>query len=136
MGYVRDRKIYKLVFADPEFDGLEVRARGLTTAELLEMQALEPTGNEAEDATKLERQLQLFAGKLVSWNLEEPEGVPVPTTLDGVKTQELDFIMQVIDAWMRAVMGIAAPLGPPSNSGGTSLEASLPMEPLSASRAS
>jgi hypothetical protein len=135
MGYVRD-KIYKLVFADEEFDGLEVRARGLTTAELLEMKSLEPSGDETEDAEKLQRQIELFAGKLVSWNLETPGGQAVPASLDGVKSQDLEFVLQIIDAWMRAVISVPGPLGDRSNGGGTFPEASLPMEPLSASRAS
>ena len=129
-GYVRQAKVYKLRFDDPEMNGLVVRMHGLTAGQLLE------TGRWSEDPEGVESLFRLFASKLVDWNLEEPEGVPVPTTYEAVLGQEDDLILAVIAAWQEAVAGVPAPLAKRSNGGGPSLVASLPMEPLSSSQAS
>lgn len=140
MGYVRN-KIYRLVFEDPDMDGLEVRAKSVPLGQMLEFTKLQgqdlenlPRDRQAETMTAM---LETFAGVLVDWNLEEdtPAGrVPVPATLDGLKTLDFDFVMQIIVAWMDAIMAVAAPLGRSSRFGGPSLEASIPMEPLSVSQ--
>jgi hypothetical protein len=41
--------------------------------------------------------------------------------------------MAIIKAWMSAIANVSSDLGKDSNSGGQSLAASLPMEPLSQS---
>ncbi|HEY5986051.1 MAG TPA: hypothetical protein VIV12_06640 [Streptosporangiaceae bacterium] len=135
-GYVHQRKVYKLTFDDPEMGGLVVRVRGLTTGELLQFSRLRGTVDDAEAADAAERMLRQFAAKLVSWNLEEPEGMPVPATYEALLGLDDDFVMTLVDSWVEAVAGVPAPLGPSSNGGGPSPVASPPTEPSSASRAS
>ena len=87
-----------------------------------------------------------FAEALVSWNLEEPvldaageeadETRSEPATLEGLYSQDMAFALQVIRAWMDAVASVPTPLGQRSADGSPSLEASLPMEVSSPSRAS
>jgi hypothetical protein len=150
MGYVRQRKIYKLVFEDPDMAGLEVRARSVplgTLMRLIELAGLidRGTANLNPDEAKAIRELFTgFADALVSWNLEEPviddetgeetgEVCPVPATVDGLYSQDMDFALHIIEAWMDAVAGVAGPLGRRSSDGEQSLAASLPMEPPSPS---
>jgi hypothetical protein len=149
MGFVRQSKTYRLTFEDPEFEGLEVRARSVPVGTLVELIGLASvvergTGSLTADETKAVGQLFAGFGKaLVSWNLEEPildddgeptgEVRPVPATVEGLYSQDLEFVMQIISAWMEAVGGVAAPLGQRSADGAPSLEASLPMEPSSPS---
>lgn len=135
MGYVRNRKQYKLVFEDAEFAGLEVVARSASVeayqriAELASREFSSPPS--PADLEEIEHLLRCFAAVLVSWNLEEPEGVAVLPTLDGLKSQDLPFAQVIILAWMEAVAGVSLPLGQPSTDGAQSLEASLSMDVLS-----
>ena len=144
MGFKRGGTVYKLVW--PEGDdnhGMEARMRGLSVAELMQLGKLgdldltgaggQPT---ADAMAALDGILELFASKLVSWNLEDDDDQPVPTTLEGVRAQDLDFVMEMIDAWMTAAAGVAPPLSQNSTGGETFPVESLPMEPLSGSLAS
>jgi hypothetical protein len=141
MGYKRD-KIYRLVFEDPELEGLEVRARSVAIGKLLQISELKELRNSGEldgdGIAKTRDLLQIFADALVSWNLEIDTAVngevitqPVPATLDGLLSQDLGFVLQIIEAWMEAVTSVSKSLGKASPSGVTFPEGSLPMEPLS-----
>lgn len=137
MGYVRQRKIYRLRFEDPDMNGLIVRARSVPMGELLAIgTAAADFENGSRDPQGLGQMFEVFASALVEWNLEEPDGTPVPTTVDGLYAQDIDFLMEIIQAWIEAIQGVAGPLGQPSPSGGPSLAATIPMETKSPSRAS
>ena len=137
MGYVRNKR-YKLVFADEEFAGLEVVTRPLPIGDYLEMVALMDERPETlrQSKDKSVNILGIFAGALISWNLEADDGTPVPATLEGMTSQDYELCLEVIRAYIDAINGVPAPLDEPSPSGEPSLEASLPMEPLSQSLAS
>ncbi|MCI0690227.1 MAG: hypothetical protein L0Y54_23765 [Sporichthyaceae bacterium] len=143
MGYRRDTT-YRLKFADPEFHGLEVSVRAPSVGEVIDLteRAGELSGLMAGDLAalagqagraRLEAIFADFARYLVSWNLEDAQGRPVPPTLDGVLTQDAPFIFQIMKAWQEYVAGVPFPKGPSSNGGGQSPAASLPMEALSPS---
>jgi hypothetical protein len=137
MGYVRQRKLYKLLFEDPDLAGLEVTTRSSSVdayQRIAQLSNRRVTNRpSAEDLAEIEHLFEAFTAVLEGWNLEEPAGVPVPATLEGLKSQELPFVMMIILAWMDTVAGVTAPLGTPSRDGGQSLEESMPMEPLSSS---
>lgn len=134
MGYRRNKTIYNLEFED--HPGLEVRAHAASVGYMLRIGQL--AGRRAEDVSDedLEFFFTGFAKQLVTWNLEDDDGRPVPADLDGIKSQDLPFMWEILEGWIDATSGVAAPLGESSSSGKPSLEASLPMEPLSPSRAS
>lgn len=132
MGYVRKQKTITLAFEDAEYAGLEVKMRRLSTGDYLKVQALQELTEETAAST--EELLLVFASNLVDWNLEEDvygQTQPVPMTLDGVKSQDLDFVLHVIGAWLQGMGGVSAPLEQPSHDGSTQLEASIPMATLS-----
>ncbi len=139
--YERPPKRYVLKFED--HPGLEVVMKGLPVGEFLELaqmagrlqgrNLLALSGEELAGAIEATDGLfAKFAAALVSWNLDE-NGQPVPATVDGVRSQDLDFILELLLAWMDAVVAVDTPLPQPANGQGTSLEASMPMETLSAS---
>lgn len=139
MGFVRSR-VFKLKFDDPEFDGLEVKAKSVPLKQVLDLMDLDGADFAALDKSArnetVRQMLTVFADALVSWNYEEedPETgdrIPVPANMDGLLTLDVDFAFQIVTAWQSAVMGVSGPLGKRSPSGDRSLEASLPMEPLS-----
>jgi len=122
VGFKHQPKIYKIVFDDPDLAGLEVKARGLSIGELRD-----------DEITPAES----FANALVSWNLEDEEGRPLPMTLGTLENYpDLNFINTLVEAWLNAVIGVDDELGKDSGSGKPFLEGSIPMEPLSPSLAS
>lgn len=127
MAFQRKRKVYRLDFADTEYDGLDVRVEGLTTGEYLELVSL--TGSSGEDSNETEQLLKLFATHLVAWNLEE-QGIPVSASFDGVKSNDLAMNMFIINAWTDAMVNVPASTGKKPLAGDPSLVASIPTESL------
>lgn len=134
MGFKREPKLYRLKFEDPSMAGLEVDAKSLSTGALLEVTelagAVKNMKADEVDPAALRKLFEVFAAALVKWNLEDEDDRPVPATYEGVVSQELNFVLAVIMAWIGAIASVDIPLPAGSSSGGTSPEASLPMEPL------
>lgn len=126
MGYKRAQKVYKLKFADPEFEGLEVRAKSIPTKLLMELSGIK--FNKSAPGDEINHMFGIFADALVEWNLEDEDGNPVPATFDGVMSQDIDFVLDIIMAWMDAVAGVSEDLKEKLNSGEISLAESIPME--------
>lgn len=133
MGYKRARKRYRLTFEDPELEGLEVVMGSLSISEFMELTSA-VGGVSAESADGVTGLLEKFASRIISWNLEDDDDQPVPADFDGVKTQELGFVMAIVTAWMDAIANVDPTSRASANGTGTFPEVSLPMEPLSASR--
>lgn len=139
MGYRPKRKVYRLAFEDADMGGLVIRAHSTSLGGLLAalgVLVIDTDDLRPEDLARLHELFETFAAALVEWNVEDDRGQPVPATFEGVKSQDADFVLVVIRAWVDAVSGVPAPLGPPSPGGGPSAVPPLPMEPLSPSRAS
>jgi hypothetical protein len=132
MGFQSKRKTFKLIFSDPESEGLEVKAKSPTMDDFLTLQGM--AGVEVS-MPKFAELIEIFGKSLTGWNVED-EGVPVPATVEGARTLEPEFLLEIMDAWMDAVNGVDVPLEQPSEDGGPSLVASIPMEALSESQAS
>lgn len=130
MGFKRQSKVYRLTFAG-EYAGLSVSARSLPLGKFMKMGKLvdvdvaNPTGDDFET---LEELFSLFLEALVSWNLEEEDGTPVPVTREALYEQDLAFVLMLVVVYMDAVSGVPAPLDGTSPDGGRSLAESLPME--------
>ena len=131
MGFKVKRKVFKLVFKD-ELEGLEVLAHSLNTGQFLEMEQAKAEraegGKKGEGATQ--RMLELLAGALVSWNAEDDgTGEPIPANLSGIRSQDLDFNLKIINAWTDDLAGVSTHLpetsiaGTPSARGGPMIEA-------------
>lgn len=101
------------------------------------MQLAETNGSRV-DTARYQELLGFFADCLVSWNLEDDDDQPIPPTLEGLRSQDDEFVLLVFDAWVDFVVRGAAkgPLGSSSPDGEQPLEASLPMEPLPENQAS
>lgn len=134
MGYVRQKRIYRLVFEDDEYEGLLVRARSISLGQLRDIELAE-TGPEDDPPM-----MAAFINAVVEWNLENEDDngnrTPVPVTVDGLHTQEPDFVKLLIDTWVDALTGVRGPLGKPSSDGNMSQEQSNLMELASLSQVS
>lgn len=132
MGFKAPKTVYKLEFEGEEYEGLEVRMRGLTVRRFQRVLAVYEGGKD-EDIDEI---LDFFVKAVDSWNLEDDDGRPLPVTAEALGDLDLEFVNAMVGAWLDAVGGVSDDLGKDSGSGGPSLEASLPMEPLSPSLAS
>lgn len=155
MGFTPKRKVYVLDFEGTDLDGLTARTRSASIGTMLDIgNAIDGAGDVptvevlaglpereqlskiAEFMKKIGDAVDQFAAVLVSWDLEDEHGHPVPAGVGGLLTLEPGELMLLIGAWRKAVADVPAPL-PETSSGGTpSLEGSLPMDPLSPSLAS
>lgn len=139
MGFVPNRKVYKLRFVDEEMAGLVVRAESVPLGVFLDVAEwidVNPRSVDPEDIRKVTSLFTTFAEALVDWNVEKPDGAPVPANLDGLRAQDADFALAIIFAWYEAIGSVSTPLGATSSAGGPSPAPPIPMEPLSRSRAS
>jgi hypothetical protein len=130
-GYRRERTLYALKFEDPEFEGLEIKAKSLPMREFFELQKFQAEAESSPEAA--EQVIRRMAEVLVSWNLEDEEGQPVPATYEGLADQDMSFVLPVFYAWMDAVASVPNRSRGTSNGSGTSVEGSIEMEPLSPS---
>lgn len=138
MGYEHQRKVFKLLFADTEMEGLEVQVHSTSMGAILEMAELDNINSlkmTKEDMAKLRQVFEILSSNMVSWNLEEA-GSPVGTSIDDLLAQDPEFIFSIIKAWTRAMTQVEVPLAKPSNDGGQFQEQSIPMESLSLSQVS
>lgn len=154
MAFTPPQVTYELDFVGTELDGLTVVATGTTVGNLLTMSDMIDNLGELPDEdelaqagpetakrfagamTKLRQLVDTYAEVLVRWDLEIPAGHPVPPTAEGMARLSPRHMMMIIKAWQAAVSQVPAELGKDSIGGAPSPVASLPMEPLSPSRAS
>lgn len=140
MGYTPKRTVYRLDFSGTELEGLEVDMRATTVGKMLdlmeaadklaEMQELDASTQAGEIGERLRVMLEPLGDALAAWNVEGDDGTPVPATLDGLLSQEMPFVMHIMQAYQQVAQA-PAPLGAGSASGGTSPEVSAAMAELS-----
>src|SRR4030095_1276998 len=129
MAYRRERRTYIMEFADPEYEGLEIKVRSIPIRELTDLMALDP---EAEDpvirASSIDKWTAAFAEALVSWNMTDEDDQPLPTTLEYIESEDADFVMTCIAQWMKVISRVndASPLDGNSTLGQT-MEAPSPV---------
>lgn len=162
MSYKRKVKQLRLTFApgtalgpDPETgtDGLVALMRSVPVGTILDMAEVADVANQftPEGMKALGKVFGIVADGLIEWNFtedvcKEHEAVecetcppatvferPVPPTLEGVRSMDLDEALILVQEWTKAAAGVADPLGPASDAGKLSALHSLPMEPATAS---
>jgi hypothetical protein len=132
-GYKPQRKLYRLDFSETEDAGLEITARGTSMAGMLELMDMADGIEELEQldlektppaqvAERMRAMFAPFARILVAWNVIGDDDEPVPASLDGLMTQDPDFIGRVLTAYISAMTQAPPPLPAGSPSGATSPE--------------
>lgn len=130
MSFKRKRKVYNLDFAGTEYDGLVVKVHGLNTGEWLELVSLSAPGTEGENK-ETDGMLRMLASHLISWNLVDDETDElVPATFDGLKTNDIQMNLFIVNAWTSAMADVPADTEKKSLPGENSLVASIPTETL------
>ena len=142
MGFTPKRVTYSIDFEGTDLQGLEVTVRSLSLGEYLgvigarRLADVRSRGWTDEDRGAMRELYDAFAGALVSWNVEDDAGDPVPATKEGVYGQDFAFMLPVALAWLNALGGGVdedSGLGKDSDAGLSALEASIPMDLLSPS---
>lgn len=130
-GFRPQSKVYRLEFVQDELHGLEVRAKSLPLGKFLELSGMTLTGTPEELKERIQYVFGFFASKLVSWNVETEDGVAIPATLEGLYTQDIDFVFAIIESWMNAIAAVSAPKEMRSNTGeNQKLLSEIPTEDL------
>lgn len=131
MGFQRGN--LKLEFDDPEFAGLEVKSRRFSVGELLDVHefgVLLRQGTKEERKERLDDLFRLLDEKIVSWNYEDEDGLPVEKTAGSLAGIDEAFLEAILTGVVQGSKRVAVPLERPSADGPPALEVSLPMEPL------
>jgi hypothetical protein len=139
MGYTPRRHVYLLQFEGEEFEGLEVRMRAAKLGMMFDartLAAIDMTNPSVADVDATLEQMEILADHIVSWNIEDEDGNPVPANLDGLKQQEVPLVGQIFAAWQQAMGDVTGPLPNSLSSSRPPDSLSLPMEPLAANLAS
>lgn len=130
MVYVRERTIINLSYQPGhKWAGLNVRAGSLSTGVIIDFSKLRDIeGKKSEELTDEERafaetMFKMFGEALISWDLmneakqEGGEPTPVPPTYEGVRSQDFDFMIELMVDWMNQIMKINPTVGKESASG-------------------
>lgn len=122
MGFRLDRS-YALEF-EGAMKGAHVKLRATPVGVTLELRS---EGN----VISFERAAELLAEYVEEWNLDGPDGEPLPVTAEAILGGlERVVVLKIITEWYKAAVGITAPLDPPG-ADGTLTDADMPMEPVS-----
>lgn len=121
------RSTLKLEFQDPQFEGLEVRATRLSIGDSLLIDRF----NDEQTEELLEQVIDVLGERLISWNYDDVNGMPVEPSPKGVRAHvDSAFLRELIVQMKAASRGVPAPLETPSTDGETTQEPSIPMELL------
>lgn len=88
---------------------------------------------DATTSQQLDAFVELLAVHLEAWNATDDDDVPLPPTVDGLRAVDPMVVFFMAADWMTQVTRVSVPLGRRLSGGGTSLELSIPMAPLSPS---
>jgi len=97
MGFRPKRAPFKLEFSG-EFEGLEVSVRPVPMSVMNDIAVAASSG----DPQAFRHAAATFAYALESWNLEDDDGNPVPADMDGLMSQDPQFVGAVFRAWTEA----------------------------------
>lgn len=97
MGFKKQPKVYRLRFEDPDMEGLVVEARSLPIGEFLKVTELSSLPKDDPQAAGAAKEMfRVLAVSLVSWNLENEFGEPVPAAywacLESLKPEYVEVV--------------------------------------------
>lgn len=133
MGFEVPVPVYVLSFDEKtRWNGLIVKMESAPIGVLFDAarlgEQIRAEANQMKQLSLVETLLNAIGGCLVSWNVER-KGIAVPATLEGLRGQPLDMVLEIVQSWTKAVAEVPVPLVRPSTNG--SPLAALPVETLS-----
>lgn len=123
-GFKRERRTIRLVFDDPDLNGLVVLTRSVPLGVFMDMMKMAQLAEKAMTPADMLVVNDLFVGfaeqALVEWNLLDDNDQPVPPTLAGMQTQDTAFMLEIVMTWLGALGAAPGPLAHASSNGSTS----------------
>lgn len=130
MGYQAPRTTVAIDLTGTPWEGAEISASSASMGELLSL-GDQPDRIRAGAGLAAVRELvEVFASKIISWNLENELGEPMPITVDAFLSLDFTFAGKLIKLWIDALTGQGDELGKGSTSGQRSAPPNFPMEPI------
>ena len=122
-GFRLPEKTARINFDGTDYDGAEIQLRlSVTFAQFIALR-------ESAQGEDQETMARLFGETvLMSWNLEDADGQPIPADGDGMLAIPLELTNLVVQHWVEAVAGVPGPLPEPSEDINTLAAASTEME--------
>lgn len=135
MGAGYRRKTYVLRWPEGHVNhGLVVKLRGLSIKDLNIVQSMRGVKTEDDlDEGMFGQVLGVLVDRMLSWNLTDDEDNPIPITAEVLLDEDFGMVVDILNAWTKAVTSVSDPLGGRSTSGATFPEGSIPMETSSES---
>lgn len=114
MGYRKKSTVHTLEFK--QYEGLVVRMKGLKIGKM--RRVLRALGDDNKDTGALVDEMATFVVEgLVSWNLEDENGTPLPADREQVEDLEFDMLTEILSTWLERLTGPDDDLGKGSSSG-------------------
>ena len=122
-GFRVPEKTARITFAGTDYDGAEIRVLlSVTFGQFIALR-------ESAQSEDQERMARLFGDDvLMSWNLEDADGQPIPANGDGMLAIPLELTNLVVQHWVEEIAGVPGPLSEPSGDIDTLAAASTAME--------
>jgi len=112
----------RLVFKDELYQGAEVVVNlGVPLGVSMDMSDRDETDPRGIYSTFVEYGIE-------SWNLEDGDGKRLPVTVEGLEKLPTDFVLVMLDEWVKQIGSVPVPLWAQSEGGSTSPAESTPTE--------
>lgn len=128
MGYRKVPRIHTLEFDGELLNGLVVRLKSISFGKVRSLMRI--MGDESADSEVMDAVIKTLADALVSWTLEDENGVPVDPGVAGLESLDFDEVMEIVGKWLDSITGPSDDLGKDSASGATFPGRPLTMEAL------
>ena len=143
MGHKRQRKTLSLRFEDEP--DLEILARSCSVRRFLwALRVADKMSAGSLPQEEVEEFAHWFAGRIISWNLDDDDDQPIPVSADYLLDEDIDWAAKVVMGWVSGILQVfniplglanlarAAQAGAPPDP----VEASIPMSPATPGSAS
>lgn len=106
MGFRKEPTLYHLKFED--YKGLEITTRSVPLKDFLAINKMSMVGetDPQKQVEQSEAMFRKFSEALIGWNLEDENGKPVPATYNGLVSQEMSFVLEIVRAWMDSIANV------------------------------
>lgn len=94
-------------------EGLVVRLQSISFGKVRRITSL----LDSEGDGALEEIGKLVVSKIVSWNLEDENGQPVPVTVEEFDELDFSLVLKIVNSWLDRMTGVSDDLGKDSSSG-------------------
>lgn len=144
MAYKYEPNTYTMTFDEKHrFHGLTMKVRSVKLGDFTKViamagmaeKAMDESASDALKAEALEAMDSLFnafSKALVSWDMEDEDGTPIPASREGLDMLDFEFVLPLVQEWMQAIGGVSQELGKGFSSGGTSPAPAIPLPEMAA----